>query len=449
MTQELLNRYGGSVPRYTSYPTAPHFHPGIASETYKKWLESLPASETLSIYLHVPFCQRMCWYCGCHTKVTNKYEPIADYAKHMALELELVSAQIRRRQTVKHIHWGGGTPTILSADDFSTLMTRLKTQFDVDADAEIAVEIDPRTMTREMAKKLAETGVNRASLGVQDFNPSVQKAINRVQTLKQTQSVVGWLRDYGIRKINLDLMYGLPKQTVADAERSAELSLSLGADRYSVFGYAHVPWMKTHQKKINDNDLPPSSERLVQAKAIADLLGENGYQAVGLDHYAKPDDTMAKAKNLGELHRNFQGYTTDTATTLIGLGASAIGRLPQGYVQNTSSERQYKAAISKGEFPIARGIMLSANDNLRREIIERLMCDLSVDLASLCKRSGVPMSEFISEMTKISTMEADGVVRINEGKIQITETGQPFVRAICAVFDEFLESNKARHSKAI
>lgn len=449
MTQELLNRYGGSVPRYTSYPTAPHFHPGIASETYKKWLESLPASETLSIYLHVPFCQRMCWYCGCHTKVTNKYEPIADYAKHMALELELISSQIRRRQTVKHIHWGGGTPTILSADDFSTLMTRLKTQFDVDADAEIAVEIDPRTMTREMAKKLAETGVNRASLGVQDFNPSVQKAINRVQTLKQTQSVVGWLRDYGIRKINLDLMYGLPKQTVADAERSAELSLSLGADRYSVFGYAHVPWMKTHQKKINDNDLPPSSERLVQAKAIADLLGENGYQAVGLDHYAKPDDTMAKAKNLGELHRNFQGYTTDTATTLIGLGASAIGRLPQGYVQNTSSERQYKAAISKGEFPIARGIMLSANDNLRREIIERLMCDLSVDLASLCKRSGVPMSEFISEMTKISTMEADGVVRINEGKIQITETGQPFVRAICAVFDEFLESNKARHSKAI
>lgn len=449
MTQELLNRYGGSVPRYTSYPTAPHFHQGITSETYKKWLESLPASETLSIYLHVPFCQRMCWYCGCHTKVTNKYEPIADYAKHMALELELVSAQIRRRQTVRHIHWGGGTPTILSADDFSTLMTRLKTQFDVNAEAEIAVEIDPRTMTREMAKKLAETGVNRASLGVQDFNPSVQKAINRVQTLKQTQSVVGWLRDYGIRKINLDLMYGLPKQTVADAERSAELSLSLGADRYSVFGYAHVPWMKTHQKRINDNDLPPSSERLVQAKAIADLLGENGYQAVGLDHYAKPDDTMAKAKNLGELHRNFQGYTTDTATTLIGLGASAIGRLPQGYVQNTSSERQYKAAMSKGEFPIARGIMLSANDNLRREIIERLMCDLSVDLASLCKRSGVPTSEFISEMTKISTMEADGVVRINEGKIQITETGQPFVRAICAVFDEFLESNKARHSKAI
>jgi len=449
MTQKLLNRYGGSVPRYTSYPTAPHFHSGVTSETYERWLETLPKNETLSIYLHVPFCQRMCWYCGCHTKISKKYNPISDYAKHMALEMALVAALIPRRQTVKHIHWGGGTPTILSPDDFAALMTRLRTQFDVDPDAEIAVEIDPCTMTHDMAKTLAASGVNRASVGVQDFNASVQKAINRIQTLDQTKTVVTWLRDAGIEKINLDLMYGLPKQTIADAKRSAELSLSLQADRYSVFGYAHVPWMKSHQKMINDNDLPSSEERLAQAAAIAELLEKNGYQAVGLDHYAKPEDPMAKAKHAGELHRNFQGYTTDTASTLIGLGASAIGRMPQGYVQNTSSERQYKAAISKNTFPIARGIALSANDSLRREIIERLMCDLSVDLAALCQNAGVMMSEFAIELTKIQRMGADGLVHVKGGEIQITEAGQPYVRAVCAVFDQFLDTGKARHSKAV
>ncbi len=449
MTQDLLNRYGGSVPRYTSYPTAPHFHADVTSDVYAAWLETLPADETLSIYLHVPFCKRMCWYCGCHTKITKRYNPIADYAKHLALEMELISARIPRRQTVKHIHWGGGTPTILSSGDFMSLMTRLRTQFDFDPKTEIAIEIDPCTLTREMAQTLAAAGVNRVSLGVQDFNTRVQQAINREQTFEQTQTVVHWLRDCGIEKINLDLMYGLPKQTVADTQRTAALSMNLQADRYSVFGYAHVPWMKTHQKKIKDQDLPDSSERLQQAQAIASVLEQNGYTSIGLDHFAKPEDPMALAQGSGDLHRNFQGYTTDNATSLIGLGASAIGRMPSGYVQNTSSERQYKEAITQGTFPIARGIALSANDNLRREIIERLMCDLSVDLEKLCQQSNVPLKQFDSEMKTIGQMQTDGVVEFADGKIRITQTGQPFVRSVCAVFDEFLQTGKGRHSQAV
>ncbi len=449
MKQQLIDRYGAAVPRYTSYPTAPHFHSGITPKTYETWLQALPASSSLSLYLHVPFCQRMCWYCGCHTKITRRYEPISEYAKHLALEIGLVGDTLNNRQTVQHIHWGGGTPTILSADDFSVLMVRLRTQFRIAHNAEIAIEIDPCTMTRDLAVNLAKSGVNRASLGVQDFNSHVQKAINRSQTLEQTKAVVGWLRDAGIAHINLDLMYGLPNQSVADAVRTAEQSLSLRADRYSVFGYAHVPWMKKHQRRINETDLPSAAERMAQSQAIAKHLLGNGYSGVGLDHFARPNDAMSQALKAGKLHRNFQGYTTDSASALIGFGVSAIGRLPQGYVQNTSSARLYMTAITDGKLPTARGIALSAKDNLRRQIIERLMCDLSADLPDLCAQSATAIDQFAAELQHLKTMEADGLVSLNKGVICITHAGQPFVRSICAVFDQFLDSGKGHHSLAV
>lgn len=449
MTHTLLKHYGGAVPRYTSYPTAPHFHEGITSETYKGWLSEIPADEPVSLYLHVPFCQSMCWYCGCQTKIVSRYDPIADYAHHLALEIERVSQMLGRRQPVQHIHWGGGTPTILSPDDFAALMSRLQTHFNITHDAEIAVEIDPRTLTNEMSDTLARTGVNRASLGVQDFNPKVQQAINRHQTFEQTKKVANGLRQSGIRQINLDLMYGLPNQTEADARRTVDLSIELDADRYSVFGYAHVPWMKTHQKQINDNDLPDGPERMAQAQAIADQLTFHGYEPIGLDHYSRPNDRMATALKSGALRRNFQGYTTDTASTLIGFGVSAIGRLPQGYVQNISSERPYKEALGKGNLPVKRGFELSSQDDLRRQIIERLMCDLSVDLYALCQGAGFDTALFTDELKHLQQMEADGLVCVINDHIRITETGQPFVRSVCAVFDQYLESGKARHSRAV
>ncbi|NQW02328.1 MAG: oxygen-independent coproporphyrinogen III oxidase [Rhodospirillales bacterium] len=449
MTEQLVTRYGGSAPRYTSYPTAPHFHDGVTGRDYESWLQVLPSTETLSLYLHVPFCQRMCWYCGCQTKIAAQYQPVADYAKHLAMEIELVSKQLRNRPSVQHIHWGGGTPTILSADDFMALMNRLRTQFTISFDAEIAIEIDPRTMTREYAGKLAEAGVNRASLGVQDFNPDVQKAINRPQSFEQTRDVTEWLRDAGIGHINLDLMYGLPQQTVADVQRTVDLTMALDADRYSVFGYAHVPWMKTHQKQIVEADLPGAEDRLNQAAAIATRLQDNGYRAIGLDHFAKPDDTMVRALDGGRLHRNFQGYTTDSAATLIGLGASAIGHLPQGYVQNTASVAPYKAAIEKGQLPVARGIKLSSNDRLRRQIIERLMCDLAVDVTALTPPASSPLDAFGEELAQIRCMQADGLVELNDGVVQITDAGRPYVRAVCAVFDQYLDKGRGRHSRAV
>lgn len=449
MTQDLLTRYGGPAPRYTSYPTAPHFHSGIAHEDYQNWLSTIGPHDRLSLYLHVPFCQKMCWYCGCQTKVASRYKPVSDYARYLAMEIEMVANQFINRQNIDHIHWGGGTPTLLSADDFLALMTRIKTQFTIVPNAEIAIEIDPRTMTFEKADNLAQAGVNRVSLGVQDFNPHVQQAINRIQSFDQTKRVTEWLRKVGIEKISLDLMYGLPKQSVHDAVRTVDMTMELDADRYSVFGYAHVPWMKTHQKQINGSDIPGQSDRAAQATAISDQLHKRGYRSIGLDHYARPDDTMAQALVQGTLRRNFQGYTTDTAPTLIGLGASAIGGLKQGYVQNHSSVRQYKASIDRGELPIARGIELTASDQLRKNIIERLMCDYTVDLEGLIDKSITNPAEFVTELLRIKEMQDDGLVSLKAGHLKITDQGRPFVRTICAVFDQYFNSGAGRHSLAV
>jgi len=442
MKTTLLEQYGGAVPRYTSYPTAPHFHDGVTPERYGEWLSAIDENEALSLYFHIPFCARMCWYCGCHTKVVNRYDPISDYASILADEIDLIADALGSRRSVSHIHWGGGTPTILSIENFNHLMDRVRSRFDLGENAEVAIEIDPRTLDKEKAQALASAGVNRASLGVQDFNPRIQEAINRVQSYEQTKNVVDWLRESGIKSISFDLMYGLPDQTEEDVNRTVDLSIELAPERLSIFGYAHVPWMKTHQKMIDDKSLPDGPDRMAQAMAAARRLESHGYKWIGLDHFAHPDDEMTLALEDGVLQRNFQGYTTDTATTLIGLGASAIGNLAQGYVQNHPSLRQYADAVKSGKFPIAKGFELSAEDRLRRSVIERLMCDLSVDLNDNTPR-------FQDELNTMSTMERDGIITVENGRIQITETGRPFVRSVCAVFDTYLASGRGRHSRAV
>lgn len=445
----LSERYDRPVPRYTSYPTAPHFHAGVGVEHYRRWIEALPADAAVSLYLHVPFCAEMCWYCGCHTKVAARYAPIADYAARLAREIALVAGIAGRRIAVGHVHWGGGTPTQLAADDFLRLMDVLRGHFDVRPDAEIAVEADPRTLDLPRVRALAATGVTRASLGAQDFNDHVQRAINRIQPFAKVAEAAEALRGAGIGALNMDLMYGLPHQTDADARRTAELAASLQPDRLAVFGYAHVPWMKTHQKMIPESALPGARERLAQALIMAETLAARGYRPIGLDHFAKPGDALARALDDGRLKRNFQGYTDDPADILIGFGTSAIGQFPQGYVQNAVPFHEYDEAIAAGRLAVHRGIELTPEDRLRRAAIERLMCDMRVDLAALCRARGFAEDALAPDAEALGPMVEDGLVEVSGSVVRLTETGRPFMRTIAAIFDTYLATGKARHSRAV
>ena len=437
------------VPRYTSYPTAPHFGPAVDGAVYAAWLRALDPGTPLSLYLHVPFCAKMCWYCGCHTKIVRRQAPVEAYAKSLAAEIALVAAALPRRMGVTAIHWGGGTPTMLSAADFRALMDRLGTCFEIAAEADIAVEIDPRTLSRDMAGVLARAGVTRASLGVQDFNPDIQRAINRVQSYETTAGAVADLRGAGVAAINFDLMYGLPGQTVADVVRSVDLSASLEPDRVALFGYAHVPWMKRHQQRIDEAALPGGTERLAQLEGAAAQLAGHGYRRVGLDHFARAGDPMARALDDGSLRRNFQGYTVDPAPVLLGFGASAIGSLAEGYVQNLVPIKGYADAVAAGRLPVARGVEVDDEDRLRRDVVERLMCDSAIDLGAVCRAHGAAAGHFDTELHSLRRFERDGLLTISGHRIHLTAAGAPFVRNVCAVFDSYLKTGAGRHSRAV
>ena len=341
----LLQHLDRRVPRYTSYPTAVQFGVDVSSLTYEHWLGSLPVEDQVSLYLHVPFCAELCLYCGCHTTVARRYGPVEAYVELLEREIALVARHLGVRRKAVHVHWGGGTPTMLAAADFERIMRALRHIAAIGADCEVAIEIDPRTLRRELVPVLADAGTSRASLGVQDFDQSVQRAVGRIQSFGQTARAAEWLRHAGIANINLDLMYGLPLQTVDSVSATVRQALALEPDRVALFGYAHVPWLKKHQKLLPQDALPDSMERLAQQRAAAEVLGSAGYRPVGLDHFAKPSDLLVTRQREKRLHRNFQGYTTDEASTLIGFGTSAIGVLPQGYVQNAASTVTYREAI--------------------------------------------------------------------------------------------------------
>lgn len=449
MREDLLAGYDRPVPRYTSYPTAPHFHAGIDAGAYRRWLGELAPETTLSLYLHLPFCRSLCWYCGCHTTVTRRHEPVTDYVAHLLAELDLVSEAMGARHAVGHVHFGGGTPTIAAPADLLRLGLRLRRSFDVRPGAELAIEIDPRELSRETVAALAEIGTTRASLGVQDVNPVVQRAVHRDQPFELTERAATWLRAAGIRDLNVDLMYGLPHQTEARVLRSIDAVLGLSPARVALFGYAHVPWMKRHQRLIEEATLPDQRARAAQFDAAAARLREAGYVAIGLDHFALPDDELVIAAREGRLRRNFQGYTTDAAPALIGCGASAIGSLPQGYVQNAVPLAGYRDAIRGGRFATARGIEIDDDDRVRRAVIERLMCQYAVDLDEVCARFAWPVDRLGPELEALAAFEADGLVRVDDHEIWIEPAGRPLVRTVCAVFDRYLESGEARHSRTL
>lgn len=451
MTPEVVLRYADRLlPRYTSYPTAPHFNPGISADDYASWLSAVPGEATLSLYFHVPFCRAMCWYCGCHTTVTCRDAPIARYVAALRRELELVAGHLGGRRPVTHIHFGGGTPTLMQPRDFLALMEDVRSRFTVSETAEIAIEIDPRTLTQDMATALGQAGVTRASLGVQSFDGRVQRMINRVQPFVETRNAVRLLRSAGIRTINMDLLYGLPGQTVVSCIETAQRALELMPDRLAVFGYAHVPSFKPHQNKLPIEELPNAKERHAQAEYIASTLEDAGYQRIGLDHYARPDDPLAVAARNGTLHRNFQGYTTDSADALIGIGSSSIGRLPDGFIQNTVVLRDYLQAIDSGRLATAKGYKLTKEDRLRATIIETVMCEYAVDLDVVCQKFGADPKELLAAAAPLlDTLVADGVAERRQHTIRVRPDARPLVRAVAAAFDQYLGQSQARHARAI
>jgi oxygen-independent coproporphyrinogen-3 oxidase len=451
VSSDIARLIGKPVPRYTSYPTAPHFHAGIREAEYGAWLEGLPGEADLSLYMHIPFCDSLCWFCGCHTRITRRYEPVGLYLGALIREIGMAAARVPKGAKVSQIHWGGGSPTMLSPDDIRRLGSATREAFSLKPDCEFAVEIDPRGLDQARIDALAEIGLTRVSLGVQDFDPKVQWAINREQSFEETERVALGFRAHGVTSLNIDAIYGLPHQTEARLLATLEKVVSLEPDRIALFGYAHVPWMKKHQEMIPPEALPGIEERFAQAESAARFLVGAGYRRVGIDHFAKPSDALAIAARTGRLKRNFQGYTVDPADALIGFGASAISSLPGGYVQNEPTTGRYLALVSEGKLPIARGLALTEEDRLRRAVIEALMCQMELDERVLA-RSAAPESlkaEIRAEMDGFRDEARRGwVIRTRDGLI-VTEAGRPFLRLIAARFDAYLAQAAGRHSVAV
>lgn len=437
-----------SVPRYTSYPTAPHFHTGVDGATYRGWLDVLDG-EAISLYAHIPYCDRLCWFCACHTKMTRHYKPVKDYLASLYREVEAVGAAVRRKATVQAVHFGGGSPTMLRPDDIIALDARLRSSFDYRADTEISVEIEPNDMDEGRFDALAAIGMTRASLGVQDFDPKVQAAINREQSFELTRMVVEGVRARGVRSVNLDLLYGLPHQTCDSVAATIEQALSLRPDRIALFGYAHVPWFKKHQTMIDEAWLPGSEERYAQSQLAGEIVVASGYQRIGIDHFALPGDSLAVAARAGRLRRNFQGYTDDSCGTLIGLGPSAVSRLPQGYAQNTVATGDYQRLVDQTSLATARGVVLSDEDRMRGWVIERLMCDFAFSGREATERFGDAAEIIIAEARDL-TDRAGGPLIVDAGDLFVVRPERrPLVRTIAARFDGYLGGGGARHSAAV
>jgi oxygen-independent coproporphyrinogen-3 oxidase len=449
MQDALVERLSSPVPRYTSYPTAPHFSESIGPDVYADWLGALGSANRLSLYAHIPYCDRLCWFCACHTKQTLRYEPVEAYLKGLHAEIAAIGGRVSREVPVTALHLGGGSPTLLRPTDMIALKHCLDRSFAFAPDAEISVEMDPNDLDEARHDALAAIGMTRASLGIQDFDPKVQKAINRIQTFEQTRGVVEAARARDVGSVNCDILYGLPYQTMETLAQTVRAVISLAPDRIALFGYAHVPWMKKHQTMIDEAALPGIVARFEQMSMAADMLQAAGYDAIGIDHFALPADGLAVASRNGTLRRNFQGYTDDQADALVGLGASAIGQLPQGYVQNMPATGEYLRRVEEGGLAAVRGYALTQEDRARAWVIERVMCDFGFSFADLATRHRIFAATIRAEACGFAAADRDGLCRIEGDRFLLTPVGQPFARTVAAVFDAHLASGRGRHSMAV
>jgi oxygen-independent coproporphyrinogen-3 oxidase len=447
MDARTVAAYDRPVPRYTSYPTAAQFEPSVGPAEHAAWLAGL-GSRATTFYVHVPFCRRLCFYCACHTVAMNRQDTLEGYAAALLNELELV-ARAAPDVVIGSVQWGGGTPSQLGADRLVSVGRRLTALFDVRSDREMSMEADPRFCDEALADAMATLGVTRVSFGVQDFDVGVQQAINRLQSPEVTAAALQRLRRAGIRHFNIDLVYGLPRQTVQTLSDTLDTAIALAPDRFAVFGYAHVPWMKPRQKLIDDATLPDAAARAAMADLVEERLLAAGYVKIGLDHYARPGDSLARAAATHRLRRNFQGYVADESPWVVGIGASAISCLPQGYTQNVVQAGSYAQAIAQGGLATVRGIAWSAADRLRGDIINELMCHFEVDLADLCRRHGTPLPPLLSDVEALPALIDDGLAALDGARLSVTKRGRPLVRSVCAAFDRHYTGGEGRHARGI
>ncbi len=450
---ELVKKYNVAGPRYTSYPPATKFTDAVAWEQLSAKIEDNNCTpRDLSVYFHIPFCETLCWFCGCTTVITLNHDKGRDYIDYLGREVARLAPMLNKDRKAVQLHFGGGSPTFLRPDEIRRLGEIIHKHFTFSPDIEASVEVDPRRLTREHMVALREIGFNRASMGVQDFNPQVQEAVHRIQPREMTQQAMDWMRELGYGSINLDLIYGLPHQTPESFNETLDTVLEMKPDRLAVFSYAHVPWIKPSQKILEQKVLPTPESKLEVLKLVIErLTADNQYVYIGMDHFAKPNDELAVAQRNKQLQRNFQGYSTRAGSDIYAFGMSAVSQTPDVYWQNEKELPKWQAAVDAGKVPLHKAYIVSDEDKIRRETIMRTMCDLSLDFAAMSAKLGINFEQhFAKELAALAPFAADGLVKLKPGGLEVTDAGRLFIRNIAMCFDNTLgAANERRHSKTI
>lgn len=442
-----LGLFDAHVPRYTSYPTAPHFSASVGAGRMRAWIRAIRPGAAISLYLHVPFCRRLCWFCACRTQGTRTDKPLRAYLDTLKAELAMLAQDLPGGVRLSRLHWGGGTPTLLRPDMITELCEAVFDTVPLDKDAEFSVEIDPNEVDERRVQALARAGMTRASIGVQDFDERIQSTIGRIQSYETTRDAVEMVRAHGVSSVNADILFGLPDQTDARIADSVQKLLSLSPDRVALYGYAHVPWMAKRQQMIPSDTLPTPQERLRLFETARRLFLWDRYREIGIDHFARTGDGLEIAQRTGRLRRNFQGYTDDTAQVLIGLGASSISKFPQGYAQNAPGTSDYTRRVQNSQYATARGHAFSADDRLRARLIEALMCDFRIDRAKILAQHDVSADALSALLQSVAAPFGD-IVTLTDAGFRITPEGRPLTRIIARGFDAY-DLSKAGHSSAI
>jgi len=449
--KDLIYKYAKPAPRYTSYPTAQEFKPLPEDVWREKLIKSNERKTPLSLYFHIPFCENACYFCGCNVIITRRKEVVEPYLSHLKKEIKLIKSLIDDDRKVVQLHFGGGTPNYLNKEQITDIMDFIKQNFRFDKKAEISIEIDPRHIDRDMVFKLREIGFNRVSFGIQDFNPKVQQAVNRIQPEEMIFNLMEWLREANFESINIDLIYGLPYQTLESYSETVDKVIKLNPDRIANFNFAYVPWLKRLQKFINPETLPKPEEKLEILKMTIEKLTSKGYLFIGMDHFAKPNDELAVAQRERTLHRNFQGYTTHSEAELLGFGATSISMLYDAYGQNFKKLKDYYGRLEEDKLPVERGVLLNEDDIIRRDVIMRLMSHFQLYKGEIEEKYGINFDEYFkNELEQLKQQEEDGLLKLYKDRIDITPAGRLLIRNIAVNFDIYTQKKKQkRFSQAI